>query len=340
LRVAARRLVTPGRLIAAGVILLGVVFTLWAVPSNQYLFLPDPARPVDPLVTVAGSHERHDDGGVYFVDVLVQKASLLDRLLPSLHNGADLYPASAVVGPGLSSSQEHDLDQAEMLQSQQVAAAVAFRALGKKVTLVPTGATVEDLQSGSPAASKLAPGDVIVAADGKRVRSPADLALVMRTKRVGATVALTIKRGGTEKVVKLRTIAGSPGSKRSIVGVFLSQAEDIRLPQRVSIDANGVVGPSAGLAFALDVLEKLGRDVDRGNKIAATGEIHLDGQVGAIGGIKQKTIGAREAHVDAFLVPAGANAREARKYAHGLRIIPVKSFQQALHALATLPAAR
>jgi PDZ domain-containing protein len=62
--------------------------------------------------------------------------------------------------------------------------------------------------------------------------------------------------------------------------------------------------------------------------------------VGAIGGIKQKTIGARKAGVDAFLVPAGDNAKEARKYADGLRIIPVKSFQQALRALATLPEKR
>jgi PDZ domain-containing secreted protein len=53
--------------------------------------------------------------------------------------------------------------------------------------------------------------------------------------------------------------------------------------------------------------------------------------------VKQKTIGARKAGVDAFLVPAGDNARVARQYAHGLRIIPVKSFPQALHALATLP---
>jgi Lon-like protease len=109
---------------------------------------------------------------------------------------------------------------------------------------------------------------------------------------------------------------------------------------KVSIDAHGVGGPSAGLAFALDVLQELGRNVDRGHKIAATGEIFLDGRVGPIGGIKQKTIGAREAGVDVFLVPAGQNAVDARKYAHGLRIIPVKSFQQALHALATLPERR
>ena len=84
------------------------------------------------------------------------------------------------------------------------------------------------------------------------------------------------------------------------------------------------------------MLQQLGRNVVHGHKIAATGEIFPDGSVGPIGGVKQKTNGARKAGVDAFLVPAGDNAQEARKYAHGLKIIPVKNFQQALHALATL----
>jgi PDZ domain-containing protein len=130
-----------------------------------------------------------------------------------------------------------------------------------------------------------------------------------------------------------------PGQKpRPIIGIALpEQALDIHLPIQVNIDAHGVGGPSAGVAFALDVMEELGHDILHGHKIAVTGEIHADGSIGAIGGVKQKTIGARAAHVDAFLVPAGDNAVEARKYAHGLRIIPVDTFPQALRALATLP---
>ena len=148
---------------------------------------------------------------------------------------------------------------------------------------------------------------------------------------------LAVRRGGETKTVTLRTVPATRGSKRAVVGVYLDQQADVHLPLKVRIDAGNVGGPSAGLAFALDVLEELGRDVDRGHKIAATGEIFPDGTVGQIGAIKQKTIGAREAGVDAFLVPAGENARDARKYAHGLRIVPVESFQQALRALATLP---
>jgi PDZ domain-containing protein len=110
----------------------------------------------------------------------------------------------------------------------------------------------------------------------------------------------------------------------------------VRFPVDVRIDLGQVGGPSAGLAFALDVMEELRGGVDRGYRLAATGEIFLDGSVAKVGGIKQKTIGARRSGMDLFLVP-GDNAAEARRYADGLRIVPVDSFQQALRALATLP---
>jgi PDZ domain-containing protein len=84
-------------------------------------------------------------------------------------------------------------------------------------------------------------------------------------------------------------------------------------------------------------MAELGHDVSRGYRVAATGELRVDGTVIPIGGVKQKTYGARMAKADVFLVPAGDNARVARRYAGSLRIIAVRNFQQALHALATLP---
>ena len=117
----------------------------------------------------------------------------------------------------------------------------------------------------------------------------------------------------------------------------MAQAADIKLPVKVDINLGEVGGPSAGLPFALDVLQELGTDVDHGHRVVATGEIALDGSVGPIGGVKQKTYGARKAGADVFLVPAGENAAEARRYAGNLLIIPVVSFQQALSALRTLP---
>jgi PDZ domain-containing protein len=329
------KIVTPGRLLVAGLALLAVAVCLWVVPSRDYIFLPDRAHPVAPLVTVAGGHDPSDGGGIYFVDVIVRKASLLERLIPGLHHGASFYTPAEVNPPGVSDSDRRRLDQQEMRSSQQVAAAVALRSLGLRVKTVETGARITGVQPGLPADGKLKSGDVIVAVDGHNVRSPAAVTKAMSGKRVGEPVRFTVRRGRNSTVVTLKTAAAGD-SKRAVVGIYLAPAERIELPRRVSIDSGDVGGPSAGLAFALDVLEELGQNVDRGHKIAATGEIFPNGEVGAIGGIKQKTIGAREAGVDAFLVPAGSNAREAQRYANGLRIIPVETFQQALHALATL----
>ncbi len=335
-----KRLFSPSGLIVAGLVLAAVVLVLFVAPSGvvgstQYIFLPDPAHPVAPLVTFPGSRDP-TKGGVYFVDVVVRKATVLERLFGGLHKGADLYPADAVNPPGVNDQQRRRIDLQDMRRSQEIAAAVALRAAGKKVVLQSTGALVDAVEPGKPAVGKLQPDDVITAIGGRPVRSPENVFAAMTKLPVGAVVRFTVRRDKQTLVVPLKTVASDQPPRRAVVGIFLEPAIDIHLPFPVRIDTGNVGGPSAGLAFALEVLEELGRDVVRGHKVAATGEIRPDGSVFPIGGIKQKTIGAREAGVDAFLVPAGENAREARANADGLRIIPVKTFPQALRALATL----
>jgi Lon-like protease len=329
------RIVTPGRVFALGLALAAVVLALLVLPSSDYIFLPDPAHPVAPLVSVPGGHPPKR-GGIYYVDVVVRKAKVLEKLLGGLHEGADLYPASEINPPGVDDAQRRQIDLQDMRNSQLVAAAVALKAAGRKVVTRAIGAKVDAVEDGKPAVGKLRPDDVIVGVAGRRVTSPQGVFAAMKPVRPGQTVAFSVRRGTRSLVERIRTVASDQGPRRAVVGVFLEPALDIRLPIQVRIDAGGVGGPSAGLAFALEILQELGRNVVHGHKVAATGEILADGSVGAIGGIKQKTIGAREAHVDAFLVPAGDNARDAKRYAHGLRIIPVETFPQALRALATL----
>jgi PDZ domain-containing protein len=329
---------TPRRLAAAGLALLvAAALFLWLFPSNTYIFLPDRAHPVAPIVTVQGGKEPRDGGGIYFVDIFVRKATLLERLWPGIHEGAQLVPASALLPPGTSERQRQQADARAMTRSQQIAAAVALRAAGYHVVANPTGALIQQIDPSAPAAGRLQPSDVIVSANGKRVRTPADLRRVVSRLHPGSTVRLILRRGDGEKAVDVQTVRDADG--RTIIGVIVDQDASFNLPRRVKIDAGNVGGPSAGLPFALDVLEELGKDVDRGRRIAATGQMELDGTVSPIGGVRQKTIGVRNSGIRVFLVPAGENAAEARRYAHGVRIIPVRNFQQALHALATLPRA-
>jgi PDZ domain-containing protein len=153
----------------------------------------------------------------------------------------------------------------------------------------------------------------------------------------GDDVRLRLRRDGVLLDRTVETVSDPTDQKRAIIGIRVSQDARISLPVDVEIDLGGVGGPSAGLPFALEIYQEWGNDVDRGYEVAATGEIQLDGTVASVGGIKQKTIGVRSAGADVFLVPAGDNATTARRYAGSLRVIPVESFEQALHVLQTLP---
>jgi PDZ domain-containing protein len=331
-----RRTLSPSRVLLALATLLALaVVALWLVPTNTYVFVPDKAHPVAPLVTVAKSHDDEDGGGIYFVDIFVRKATLIERLWPGIEEGAQLVPKSQVQPDGVSDAQRRAADRREMARSQQVAAAVALRAAGYAVVARPTGVVVDQVATDVPAAGKLLPGDVVTRADGKAVRLPADLRRIVLAHEAGDTVALDVRRDDELTKVVVRTVPDAHHRGQPVIGILLSQAATIKLPLSVKIDAGNVGGPSAGLAFALQVLEDLGKDVDHGQRVAATGALELDGTVSEIGGIRQKTIGVRRTGIKVFLVP-GENAAEARRYAHGIRIVPVHSFRQALRVLATL----
>ena len=326
---------TPKRLATAGLVLLVVVTALlFIAPADEtYIFLPDEAKPVEPLISVDGARADDDAGGIYLVDVLVRKATLIERFFPSIRDGASLVPAHAVNPTGVSDEVRREGNLREMSRSQRIAAVVALRAVGRTVEAQPKGAFVSAVLPETPAAGVLRHGDVIVAVDGEAVTTPDQLREEVGPRRPGAVVELTVERDGRRVRLRLRTTAGPEG--RSVVGIQVEPEVDVVLPVDVEIDAGEIGGPSAGLAFALGIMESLGRDVDRGLKVAATGELKLDGDVLPIGGVEQKTIGAERSDVDVFVVPAGDNAAEARRHADDVRVVGVRTFQQALRALAT-----
>jgi len=335
-----RRHITPWRIVGTIVVLaLLTGLILLRIPSGQYLLLPDVAHPVAPLVKVEDARPAKG-GALYFVDVREQQASEFDRLFPWFHQHASFEPAAAIVPPCSTTAQADAAQFEAMRVSQQIAAAVALRRLGYRVGVQPSGVVVSQLFEGTNAPCKLQPMDVILSLNGKRTPTVASLHSALAEVKPGSVVDLRVRRGNTVLPLRLRTVAESAEPGHAFIGIGVDQAAQIKLPIHVSIDASGIGGPSAGLAFALEVMQQLGRNVLHGHRVAATGEMQLDGSVGPIGGVKQKTYGVREAGADVFLVPAGENAKTARRYAGPVRIIPVRSLNQALQALATLPRAQ
>jgi Lon-like protease len=307
-----------------------LVGVLWIIPSDHYLYLPDPALELDPIVRVPDEERASAEGGIYMVDILVRRASLFERIFPRVHPDARLVTEQEFNPEGLTPSERKEESLSEMSASQQVAVAVALQELGHDVQ--PLGAEVARVLPDAPAEGRLQVGDVIIAAKGREVSSPEELFDVMRTHRPGTPVRLRVRRDGRELEIVVGTRAASDGERRAVVGVMVQP--ELRFPVNVRIDAGDIGGPSAGLAFALDIVDELGRDLDGGRRIVVTGTLDLDGEVGEIGGIEQKTAGARLVDADLFIVPVD-NEAEARRHAEGLEIVAVEDFEDALTALAT-----
>ena len=326
-----------GAAVALGILGLVTAFVLWIIPAEEFLFTPGDPKPLRDKVEVEGGRPG-GEGDVYYVDIFVRRTSRLEELLPFLRpDDASVVPEQALLPPGTSEEERDRQTAAQMERSELVASAVALRELGYDVPARPKGAVVIDVASDVPAFGKLESGDVIVAVDGRAVRTPDDLRREIGRREPGADVALTVRREeGTTRVV-VTTVPNPLEPSRPIVGINVDQEADIELPLEVDIDLGRVGGPSAGLPFALEIARMLGRDVTKGCDVAATGELALDGTVLSVGGLKQKTIAARRTGVDVFVVPTGRNAEEAQTYAEDVDVLAVDSFQQALRALTTRP---
>ena len=325
-----------GAAVVLGVLGLVTAFVLWWLPADDYLFVPDRAKPLADKVDIE-SERSAAKGDVYYVDLFVRRIRLLEQLLPFTRPEGSTFVSEEVLAPSGETDAERDRQNAaDMLRSEETAAVVALRELGYDVVATPRGVLVTSVAPDVPAAEVLEPEDVVVAVDGIPVKTPADLRARISTREPGDALTLAVQRQGKKPIeVKVRTIASPEDPSRAIVGILIEQEADVKLPIEVDIDLGRVGGPSAGLPFALEIARQLGRNVTNGCRIAATGALALDGTVIPVGGVEQKTVGARRADVDYFLVPAGENAEDAQEHANGLEVIPVESFQQALRKLAT-----
>jgi PDZ domain-containing protein len=241
-----------------------------------------------------------------------------------------VVPQEELFGPGLTRQQVQRQDLQQMASSQQAATAAALCQLRIPFDTVDT---VVQVRKGLPADGVMHKGDVITGVNGRPVTCRQDSVDLISALRPGSPVTVSVRRGSQVRQLRLTT-ASIQGQTAVGVGVI----ESYRFPFHVNFNISHIGGPSAGLMFALGIVDKLSpAHLTDGRFIAGTGEISGEGQIGAIGGIQQKVVAAREAGATIFLAPA-ANCSEAAGAApHGLRLVKVSTLAgavQALHAIA------
>jgi PDZ domain-containing protein len=176
-------------------------------------------------------------------------------------------------------------------------------------------------------------GDELVAVSGRAVDSPVAVAEALTATTPGQSVTITYKRDGQQRDAQV-VLGSSPDRPQGLLGVrpgVEPRAGDIK------ISLGDIGGPSAGLMFALAVVDKLTPgELTGGRFVAGTGTITQDGGVGPIGGIPFKMRAARDAGATAFLVPAD-NCAEAKANApDGLQLLRVGDLDDAVAGLDAL----
>ena len=290
-----------------------------------------------PLIAVDGAETYETAGSLDLTTVQVvgnrqRTPSWFELALAWTDSSKAVVPLDSVFPEGVTTEERDAQNATLMVDSQHEATAAALSELGYD-----TGAQVAVVEAveGTPADGVLETDDVITAIDGTAVDSATQLREKIQDAE-GSAVELTVLRGGEEKTVEITPEERTAEGKTTwVVGVTLRT--DYDFPIDVTIQLDNVGGPSAGMMFALGIIDTLTPgELNGGKDVAGTGTIAADGTVGPIGGIRQKLYGARDAGAEYFLAPA-ANCDEVVGHVpDGLQVIRTGTLEESLDALSVI----
>lgn len=288
------------------------------------------------VVQIDGADLDPVAGNLNMTTVEVRSAlTLFDALGYWASGRYGVVPIEEVIPQGQTQDEVRESNKADFEQSERSAERAALGYLG-----YPTVALVDSVSEDGAAGGLLEPGDRIVAVDGASVSTGAEVVDALAGRRPGDSVTIAYARGGGdgqegEVAVVLGAHPDDPG--RGALGVLVGTEPVADFT--VTFNLADVGGPSAGLMFALALVDKLSPgELNGGRFVAGTGTIDASGKVGPIGGIRYKTVAAREAGATEFLVPS-ANCPEAARHApDGLTLLKVDTLAQAVDAMAAVAA--
>lgn len=293
------------------------------------------------VIQIDGHKTYPTSGNLNMTTVRVTGADYSMNLVESLLGWArrdDKVVEHGTLYPKGQTAQEADQQNAEEFSQSQDSAKVA--ALTSLKIPVPYRVIVAAVVKRGASEGVLHAGDVIKAVDGHGITKSDQVAGLITKHKPGEKVVFTIIPAAdakkmsdtTQKVTVTARESHDDGPSRTVVGI-LPGIEHL-FPFTIDIKLADVGGPSAGMMFALGIVDKLTPDDMTGGKfVAGTGTIDDNGNVGPIGGIGLKTIGARNKGAQFFLTPADNCEEAAKDIPSGLTLVKVKTLDDAMAAL-------
>lgn len=300
----------------------------------------------EPVLQISGRKTYPTSGHLNMTTVRVTSAdykmNLPEAVYGWLAHDNIVVPHDTLYPNGKTEQQSTQENAEEFSQSQESAKVAALKEL--KIP-VKSQVVVSTVYKDSPAEGRLHAGDVIRSVDGEPVKQFTDVAKLVRKHKPGEQVVFGIvpvkeaaaaekadKRPAATEQVKITTTKAEDDPKVAMVGI--KAGTDHTYPFTIDIKLADVGGPSAGLMFALGIVDKLTPgDLTGGKFVAGTGTIEDNGKVGPIGGIEMKTVGARDKGAEYFLTPKDNCASAASDVPDGLTLVKVNTIKDAVESL-------
>jgi Lon-like protease len=300
-----------------------------------YEMAPGKAVDVAPLVAVRGGPSYSAEGSIHLTTISLGPVTVLEALRGWLDPDIDVVERDTILPPDTDSDELRKLNLELMDRSKDAARGVAFEQLGYDA-ISGSGASVLEVVPGSPADGALRRGDTVVELDGEPVRIDGDVIRLLDRRAPGDRVNVVVERDGGREAHSVRLAKRPDAPEEAFLGVGLTTRDlELDFPYEVDIESERIGGPSAGLAFTLEVLDVLTPgELTGGREVAATGTIELDGTIGDVGGVAQKTAAVEAAGIDLFLVPRAELEDAERAAGDDLQVEPVDTLEDALRVLA------
>ncbi|MDP9070937.1 MAG: PDZ domain-containing protein [Actinomycetota bacterium] len=304
-----------------------VTLAVAGFPLPGYSVAPGKTKNVSDVVSVGGTEVFPPAGEVLVSTVALHPLTPFRALQAWLDGDIKTVPKQRVAG-----SRARARARSE---SEQVAVAVALRRIGLVVPETGTGAVVETVRAGSPAASRLVPGDVITGINGRPISIAEEAIETVRAHGAGRLLRMDVRAPDGSRRVEEIELGSLEGTEQGFLGVALAtEQRRFEYPVHVDVDLGGIDGNSAGLALTVGLLDMLTPgELTKGEKVALTGTVELDGRVGEVGSVAQKATAARKAGARYFLVPGGMLGEATRGGGEKLQVIEVSTLDDALRVL-------
>jgi PDZ domain-containing protein len=320
-------------------VMTGLSVAAWSVELPYFAFSPGPVGDALDAVHVEGDDLAvyPPDGELYFLTVSIvgiHGVNVYELVAAGLDPTVDIVARQLYRSDDETDEEYRQRNLNSMDRSKEQAIRAAQGALGIEIPPIESdGVGVVDLVEGAPAAEVLQLDDIIVEVDGTPITVADDIRVLLEGKQAGDLVSVLVHRAGDFLEFEFPLYEWEDG--RAIIGI---SAVTINPQFPVDIQTGNIGGPSAGLMYTLAIIDTLSEgDLTKGHVVAGTGTIQASGEVGGIGGVRQKVVAAEAAGAEVMLVPESNYEDALTAERDTMELVPVSTLDDALAYLETLP---